>query len=123
MQSSNTKSLPQPCHFVKFLFIGDTSSSLLLSYHYIDFSHLMQAFRRKNTKSRRNPRFLTNLTHSPLNVIIKFSLYRKNEEYTMSLDGFSMHPLVRELNTKLAGGRIDKITQPNKQSVILSVRQ
>jgi predicted ribosome quality control (RQC) complex YloA/Tae2 family protein len=34
-----------------------------------------------------------------------------------------MHPLVRELNTKLAGGRIDKITQPNKQSVILSVRQ
>ena len=41
----------------------------------------------------------------------------------MSLDGFSMHPLVRELNTKLAGGRIDKITQPNKQSVILSVRQ
>lgn len=41
----------------------------------------------------------------------------------MSLDGFSMHPLVRELNTKLAGGRIDKITQPNKQSVIMSVRQ
>lgn len=41
----------------------------------------------------------------------------------MSLDGFSMHPLVRELNTALAGGRIDKITQPNKQSVLLSVRQ
>ncbi|MCI7331413.1 MAG: NFACT RNA binding domain-containing protein [Selenomonadaceae bacterium] len=41
----------------------------------------------------------------------------------MSLDGFSMRPLVRELNAALAGGRIDKITQPNKQSVILSVRQ
>ena len=41
----------------------------------------------------------------------------------MSLDGFSMHTLVHELNTKLAGGRIDKITQPNKQSVILSIRQ
>ena len=41
----------------------------------------------------------------------------------MSLDGFSMHPLTRELDTALAGGRIDKITQPNKQSIILSVRQ
>ncbi len=41
----------------------------------------------------------------------------------MSLDGFSMPPLTRELHTALAGGRIDKITQPNKQSIILSVRQ
>lgn len=41
----------------------------------------------------------------------------------MSLDGFSMHALVRELHDKLAGGRIDKITQPNKQSVIFSIRQ
>lgn len=41
----------------------------------------------------------------------------------MSLDGFSMRALTRELNTKFAGGRIDKITQPSKQSVILSVRQ
>lgn len=41
----------------------------------------------------------------------------------MSLDGFSMRPLARELDSTLAGGRIDKITQPNKQSIILSVRQ
>lgn len=41
----------------------------------------------------------------------------------MSLDGFSMRPLVRELHAALAGGRIDKIKQPNKQSVILSIRQ
>ena len=41
----------------------------------------------------------------------------------MSLDGFSMHTLTKELNNLLAGGRIDKITQPNKQSIILSVRQ
>ena len=41
----------------------------------------------------------------------------------MSLDGFSMHPLVQELDRALTGGRIDKITQPNKQSIILSVRQ
>ena len=41
----------------------------------------------------------------------------------MSLDGFSMRPLVRELNRTLAGGRIDKITQPNKQSIVLSIRQ
>ena len=40
-----------------------------------------------------------------------------------SLDGFSMHALTRELDCTLAGGRIDKITQPNKQTIILSVRQ
>ena len=33
----------------------------------------------------------------------------------MSLDGFSLNPLINELNDKLAGGRIDKICQPNKQ--------
>ena len=37
----------------------------------------------------------------------------------MSLDGFSMYTLTKELNNLLAGGRIDKITQPNKQSIIL----
>lgn len=41
----------------------------------------------------------------------------------MSFDGFSMAPLVRELQNTLAGGRIDKITQPNRHSIILSVRQ
>jgi len=41
----------------------------------------------------------------------------------MSLDGYSMRPLVRELDARLTGGRIDKITQPNKQSIVLSVRQ
>ena len=38
----------------------------------------------------------------------------------MSLDGFSLVPLVKELAKKLVGGRIDKITQPNKQTVIIS---
>jgi len=41
----------------------------------------------------------------------------------MSLDGFSMSALAHELADALTGGRIDKINQPNKQSVILSVRQ
>ncbi|WP_462331725.1 Rqc2 family fibronectin-binding protein [Schwartzia sp. (in: firmicutes)] len=41
----------------------------------------------------------------------------------MSLDGFSMRRLVIELNKSLAGGRIDKITQPNKQTLTFSVRQ
>ena len=34
-----------------------------------------------------------------------------------------MHALTRELDRTLSGGRIDKITQPNKQTIILSVRQ
>ena len=41
----------------------------------------------------------------------------------MSLDGFSMSALAHELAETLTGGRIDKINQPNKQSVVLSVRQ
>lgn len=41
----------------------------------------------------------------------------------MSLDGFSMRPLADELDRLLSGGRIDKITQPNKQTVQLFVRQ
>lgn len=41
----------------------------------------------------------------------------------MSLDGISMHPLAIELDRALAGGRIDKINQPNKQSIVLLVRQ
>ena len=32
----------------------------------------------------------------------------------MSLDGLSLSTLVAELHTKLAGGRIDKIFQPDK---------
>ena len=41
----------------------------------------------------------------------------------MSLDGFSTQPLVKELCAALVGGRIDKITQPHKASVFLSIRQ
>lgn len=40
----------------------------------------------------------------------------------MGFDGFSMHSLARELNGLLEGGRIDRITQPNRYSVVLSVR-
>ena len=41
----------------------------------------------------------------------------------MGLDGFSTQPLVQELRDALTGGRIDKITQPSKASVFLSIRQ
>lgn len=41
----------------------------------------------------------------------------------MGLDGFSMHPLAAELRAKLAGGRVDRVFQPNKHTVLLAVRQ
>ena len=41
----------------------------------------------------------------------------------MSLDGFSMYRLARELNQVLSGGRVDKITQPNRTMIQISVRQ
>ena len=40
----------------------------------------------------------------------------------MSLDGISMHPLAIELDRAVAGGRIDRINQPNKQSIIMALR-
>ena len=40
----------------------------------------------------------------------------------MSLDGISMHPLAIELDRAVAGGRIDRINQPSKQSIIMSLR-
>ena len=41
----------------------------------------------------------------------------------MSIDGLSLIPLVAELNGKLAGGRIDKIFQPDKLTLIIWIRQ
>lgn len=41
----------------------------------------------------------------------------------MSLDGFSLSPLINELNDKLSGGRIDRICQTNKQDIYIYVRQ
>ncbi|MDF2569967.1 MAG: yloA [Sporomusa sp.] len=41
----------------------------------------------------------------------------------MNVDGLSLAPLVGELNTALAGGRIDKVFQPDSCSLLLWVRQ
>lgn len=41
----------------------------------------------------------------------------------MNLDGLSLAPLVGELNGSLAGGRIDKVFQPDPYSLLLWVRQ
>lgn len=41
----------------------------------------------------------------------------------MNLDGFSMRPLVLELEKLLVGGRVDKITQQNKANLTLTIRQ
>ena len=40
----------------------------------------------------------------------------------MSLDGISMHPLAIELDRAVAGGRIARINQPSKQSIVMSLR-
>lgn len=40
----------------------------------------------------------------------------------MSYDGFVTHSIAHELNTKLLGGKIDKIYQPEGDEVIISVR-
>lgn len=41
----------------------------------------------------------------------------------MNIEGISLSPLVKELDKKLRGGRIDKIYQPDKYTIILHVRQ
>ncbi|MBP2663396.1 MAG: yloA [Firmicutes bacterium] len=41
----------------------------------------------------------------------------------MNIDGFSLAPLVGELNAALTGGRVDKVFQPDPYSLLLWVRQ
>lgn len=41
----------------------------------------------------------------------------------MALDALSMVPLVEELRQSILGGRIDKIFQPNKYTVLITIRQ
>ncbi len=40
----------------------------------------------------------------------------------MPLDGISAYFLAEELNEALAGGRIDKVQQPSRSDIILSIR-
>ena len=41
----------------------------------------------------------------------------------MPLDGFTFRPLIKDLQDKLIGGRIDRITQTNKSTLLFSIRQ
>ncbi|MBP2644723.1 MAG: Fibronectin-binding domain protein [Firmicutes bacterium] len=41
----------------------------------------------------------------------------------MNIDGLSLSPLVTELDNALSGGRVDKIFQPDKYTLILWIRQ
>ena len=40
----------------------------------------------------------------------------------MPLDGLTLHAAAHELNTLLAGGKIDKITQAEDDEILLSIR-
>ena len=40
----------------------------------------------------------------------------------MPLDGITLSFVARELNALLAGGRIDKVVQPERDEIILTVR-
>lgn len=42
---------------------------------------------------------------------------------TLSLDGIALSALVDELKPKLIGGRIDKIQQPDPNSIVITIRQ
>ena len=40
----------------------------------------------------------------------------------MPMDGVMLGFVVRELREKLVGGRVDKLTQPEKDEIILTIR-
>ena len=40
----------------------------------------------------------------------------------MALDGLTIYGIICELNTTLKGGKIDKITQPEKDEVLFAIR-
>lgn len=41
----------------------------------------------------------------------------------MNIDGITLHALVQEIDTLIQGARIDRITQPDKMTIVLSLRQ
>ena len=51
-----------------------------------------------------------------------FECIRDKEYVFMPMDGLTAGFAARELNQKLAGGRIDKTSQPEKDTVILLIR-
>jgi predicted ribosome quality control (RQC) complex YloA/Tae2 family protein len=48
--------------------------------------------------------------------------HRIKEESTMPMDGLTLQFVARELNDKLAQGRIDKVAQPEKDELVLLIR-
>ena len=40
----------------------------------------------------------------------------------MALDGLVIHSLVDELSTKLVGGKVDKVHQPEDDEIVLYIR-
>jgi predicted ribosome quality control (RQC) complex YloA/Tae2 family protein len=48
--------------------------------------------------------------------------YRIKEDSTMPMDGLTLQFVARELNSKLAQGRIDKVAQPEKDELVLTIR-
>ena len=40
----------------------------------------------------------------------------------MPMDGVMLGFMTRELNEKLAGGRVDKVTQPERDEILLTIR-
>ena len=40
----------------------------------------------------------------------------------MPMDGFTLGFVANELNTMLSGGRIDKVVQPERDEIIITVR-
>ena len=40
----------------------------------------------------------------------------------MALDGLAVHALVNELSESLSGGKVDKIFQPERDKIILNIR-
>jgi len=40
----------------------------------------------------------------------------------MALDGLVIHSIVDELSSKLVGGKVDKISQPENDEIVLNIR-
>jgi predicted ribosome quality control (RQC) complex YloA/Tae2 family protein len=57
------------------------------------------------------------LTIWPYNIF-----HRIEEDFTMPMDGLTLQFVARELNGKLTQGRIDKVAQPEKDELVLTIR-
>lgn len=61
-------------------------------------------------------------THRSEEKCYTYRQIETEEEFVLQLDGISLYACASELQRSLQGGRIERIAQPSRQTVVLTIR-